>query len=101
MTDNLKHIIFIVVLLVLAGGFYYLAQSDTIFKGHQRRSAEIASETIRLKKEVIAPLERLNDVYIETSFFTSVEYKALQDLSVILPDPSLNRENPFAPVPVF
>jgi hypothetical protein len=98
MTENIKHIVALGVILLIAFGFYYLSQNDSIFKGHQQRSDEIAAETSRLKNEVIAPLRKLDNVQLGSDFFSSPEYKALQDISVPLQKPALRRDNPFAPL---
>ena len=98
MSENLKHIFALLVLMLVAGGFYTLAQSDTMFKGHQQRSQEIADETARLQKEVIAPLRRLTGVKIDTEFFLSKEYTSLTYKGEDLLPPVVQRDNPFDPL---
>ncbi len=95
MSGNIKHIFALIILILVAGGFYMLAQSDTMFKGSQQRSEEIAAETARLQQEVIAPLRRLTGVTIDTNFFSSKEYTALTYKGESLPEPVVQRNNPF------
>ena len=82
----------------MAGGFYTLTKSGTIFRGHRDRALEIAQETESIKRDIIAPLERLDNVNIDTGFFDEKEYGALKDITVTLPPPVLERIDPFAPV---
>ena len=98
MTENIKHIIALVIVLCFIGAFFYVSKNDTLFKNHQMRAAKIQEDTARLKKEVIAPLERLDDVKIDIAFFSAPAYTALQNISKPLSEPSLQRQNPFDPV---
>lgn len=95
---NVKSIIALVIFVAFMGGVYYVVTSGTIFVGPQTRYLEVQNETERLKNEIITPLNKLTHVDIDVSFFTSVEYTALDDKSVILRDPDLQRSNPFSPV---
>lgn len=98
MSGNIKHIIALVVVLVIAAGAYYVIQDGTLLKGRYRRADEVQRETEQLKKEIIAPLARLQSVTIDQTFFEGQEYKALEDKSVTLTPPELERPNPFGPV---
>jgi len=98
MFGNIRHIIAILLLVVLAVGAYYLATSENFFTGHQQRASQIEQRTEELEREIIVPLKRLSAVNIDIDFFENQEFKALSDLSVSLHTPALVRSNPFAPV---
>ena len=97
MFGNFRHIFTIIILLGLVGVFYYFATTDNFFTQYHVRAADIDRRTEELRVEIINPLNRLNAVVIDDTFFTSPEYTTLHDTSVILTPPVLVRSNPFAP----
>jgi hypothetical protein len=97
MSEKIKQIGSLLFVLLFLGGIYYLAQNETLFKGQNLRAEQVQQETEQLKQEIILPLTRLKTIDIDESFFESEVYTTLVDESVPLPNPSLERMNPFAP----
>lgn len=98
MTENLKHIFALILVIALLGGLYYIGKNGTLFKGQRQRAEEVRLETEQLKTDIIKPLNRLRSVELDTAFFSTPTYKALVDERVELDTPALERPNPFAPV---
>lgn len=98
MSENIKHIIALIIVLAMAGGMYFVIKNGLLFKGPEDRAEAIQQDTERLKREIITPLRKLNSVQFDQSFFESPEYTALEDKSIPLREPDLERPNPFAPI---
>ncbi len=99
MSDSIKHIIALVLVLLVLGGGYFVATNDNFFTQHGNRSDQIEKDTKKLEEEIIVPLNRISSVEIDDTFFTSPEFLALDDdMSIELLEPALFRVNPFASV---
>jgi hypothetical protein len=98
MSDNFKHLLMLIFLIVVGVVFYFFSKNDLLFSGHHLRAAKIQEDTERLRKEIIIPLNRLSEVNINTDFLNSPEYTTLKDKSLNLKEPELERPNPFDPV---
>jgi len=94
---NLRHIVALVVVVVLGIGVYFLATRVDFFAGPTARISELEEEVTRIEVELLEPLNRLNAVVLDERVFMSEEFQELQDQSVPLDAPALERSNPFAP----
>jgi len=97
MFGNFRHILALIFVALLMGVFYYFTTSDNFVASHEKKIADIDKRTEEIKQEIIVPLNRLQEVTVDTAIFTSPEYKAMQDTSIPLLTPVLVRSNPFLP----
>ncbi len=98
MMGNFRHVIGLLVVVAVAGGFYYVATSDNIFSAQKSRAEYVDKRTEQARVEIITPLQTLNVITLDSSLFASREYKTLQDKSLKLNPPVLVRSNPFSQV---
>lgn len=98
MTSSVKHLVILLLVVALGVFAYYFAVNNNIFSNQNARANEIKRNTTKLENEIIKPLSRLNSIEINSDLFQMSEFEALDDMSVKLSKPSLERQNPFDPV---
>ena len=85
-------IIVVVVALIALAYFYFEGGSAPTTSGIESSNASIGQSELQLLNQV----ENLN---IDTNFFTDKAYSSLIDYTVEIPREGVGRPNPFAPVP--
>ncbi|MDD5032755.1 MAG: hypothetical protein PHC85_01370 [Candidatus Pacebacteria bacterium] len=107
---NKRNLIFILSLAILAVASYYIYAN--FFKGGSSSGsvalpsidsinlgspAILADESI-VGKDFVEIVTRIRNIEIDTGFFGRSDFKALKDLTPVIPYPDkIGRENPFAP----
>lgn len=101
---NNKNLIFIFVSLVVLAGitFYLLGQNNggeaSLSSGIERTNVS-ESKKLTLDEKLLETLRPLDNLSIDTNFFSSSMLKSLKSLRVDIPNFEKQRENPFAPIP--
>jgi len=91
-----KKPIFVVIAIAILGAivyFYYLggSSSNSSTDSDPQASAEAS--------RVLALLNQIQGLRIDSSLFSSAAFKSLQDFTVAIPTDDVGRVNPFAPLP--
>ncbi|MES3030894.1 MAG: hypothetical protein V4697_00595 [Patescibacteria group bacterium] len=91
--------IFIAILLIGAGAFFYFKGSpaDTASSLSASGGPESA-EVTAVGTRVLSLLNQINSLKIDTSIFNSVVYRSLVDYTITIPEQNVGRPNPFAPI---
>lgn len=84
----------IALILLSAGGFYYISRTD------QDSEDLLVSESVEngVDRELLATLLELKSLKFDRALFESNVFKSLKDFSRQIPDEPAGRPNPFAPV---
>ena len=85
----------IVVVVVAVGYFYYSGTSSSPSGANLVESSADQS----VGAQVLALLNQIQSLNIDTTLFTDPGYQTLRDYSVAIPAVNVGRANPFAPLP--
>ena len=93
-------IIIVIAIIVAIVYFYYTGKSND--SGTDTVSlAQSNAEDQAIGARVLALLNQINSLKIDTSIFKDPGYLTLRDYSVTIPPVDVGRSNPFAPIPGF
>lgn len=93
-----KHLFVLLFVAVFLGGLWLLLTSVDYFGTALRSAESVEAQTAQYEQEIFSVLERMKLISLDSAVFQTREFKALIDISVPLPPPSLARPNPFATV---
>jgi hypothetical protein len=97
-----KQIIIAIVAVVILGGVYVFFTRDSKEEDTNApltsRNSTGTSATPQVGADVLALLNRINSLKIDTDIFDSLVYQSLEDYEVDIPPQPVGRENPFAPI---
>lgn len=91
-------IIGIIIVTAILAYYMFFAGSGTPAAGGL---LEAQPEGNLVGAEVLSLLNQIQSLKIDTAFFQSSAYRSLVDYTVAIPDQSVGRANPFAPIPGF
>lgn len=94
-----KLLVIVVVLLVLGafGYFTFMGTSDELAPGALGNSS-VPIGTVARGQNILVLVEKLKQISIDKTFFSSVLFSKLQDYSVPLQEEARGRANPFAAI---
>ena len=75
---------------------YTFGGSIDFTAGAVKHAEEIEAQTLEIEQTIVAQLERLQRVKLETRLFETEGFRGLKDWSVPLGDPDVGRNDPFA-----
>ena len=93
-----KNIVIIVVIIIAAiiGYFYYEGSTPVTNSSLQTTAASDDAQAVGAR--VLALLNQIRSLKIDTSIFKDPSYMTLRDYSVAIPQENVGRPNPFAPL---
>lgn len=102
---NKRNLIFIISIAILAvAGYYFYAN---FFKNNNSVLTSINSIGVGFNspneeivgKDFVESVTRIRNIQIDTDFFNRTDFKALKDITPVVPAPEkVGKTNPFAPV---
>lgn len=88
----------VIILTVLAiGAYFYVTGDKPASTG--LISAENNPEVAQISGRVLALLNQIQSLKVDSKFFQSAAYRTLVDYSIAIPPQNVGRPNPFAPIP--
>ena len=90
-TGGVVVLLIIIVWMMIGGGSG--SKTDTSL-------VAVASDPVELiiGREMLAALDKMKSVKLDTSFFSNPVYKSLEDFTVQIPKQPIGRRDPFAPI---
>ena len=98
-TQNSSKTIFIITAVVLAAAaiyYFYYSGASTASSADSTLSASGISDNSAVGQKVLALLNQINSLHIDTKFFEGSAYQSLVDFSVQIPPVQVGRPNPFS-----
>jgi len=98
-SSSMKTWIWIIIIIVIGGGifFYFNGKDSSSNSGGIGVTAAGASSVDQT--QVLSLLNQIRKLNIDSELFSDPAYTKLYDYSVDIPDQTVGRSNPFAPLP--
>ena len=97
--SSLKSILAIVIIIAVAAGAYFYYEGSATPAGTSLSESDNSSTDGSIGIHVLSLLNQIKTLKIDTSLFSSPAYQSLRDYTVAIPQVSVGRANPFAPLP--
>ncbi len=91
-----KLALFVIAGIGLIGGGSYLSVQHVSAQNTPKDKTEAKTDEV-ISKDIISTLEKVENITLDTTIFTSKTFQSLQDYTVDIEEMPTGRSNPFAP----
>ncbi len=91
----------LIIIVVVALGLYFYFQGNPSTDATSSLDTPASPESVQAQEDgarVLSLLNEIKSLQIDDSIFRSAVYKSLVDYSIQIPEQSVGRSNPFAPI---
>ena len=96
-SSSKKPIVTIIIIIVVAAMVYFYFSGDPVDTTSSIEDPSVTSETLVAGSQILALLNQISVIDIETSIFNTPVYRSLVDHTVTVLPQNVGRPNPFAP----
>ncbi len=96
---SLKSIIIIASIIIVALIAYFYYEGSIAVSNSSLTSSAVDADAQQVGLRVMALLNQIKSLKIDTALFRDPSYSTLRDYSVAIPQQNVGRPNPFAPLP--
>ncbi len=98
-TSSKKTLVSSVIIIVAVAIAYFFYMGNKAPSGQSLLETQVTPEANAASSRILALLNQIRSLKIDTEIFDDPVYQTLIDYSVAIPDVPVGRLNPFAPIP--